>query len=200
MLLSVKKRQEYLKYLGYYKDKIDGIVGKNTKNAYKKLQNEYFVRKKDKDGIYGKNTDILLRNAYKVKKLTKNFKLNEFKCKCKGKYCTGFPSEINDNLLKYLQEVRDKYGSVNVTSGLRCKEWNKIQGGTTNSRHLKGKATDFTNKKICKNITNIRNFIDENIKLSKVNYIYTDSYGKSKTKTYYPRSKGMKKVIHFDVK
>ena len=54
-MLSVKKRQEYLKYLGYYKGAIDGIVGKGTKKAYKDLQNDYFFRSKDKDGLYGKN-------------------------------------------------------------------------------------------------------------------------------------------------
>jgi len=42
-MLSIKKRQEYLKYLGFYNDKIDGIVGVNTKNAYKKLQNKYNI-------------------------------------------------------------------------------------------------------------------------------------------------------------
>jgi peptidoglycan hydrolase-like protein with peptidoglycan-binding domain len=37
MLLSVKKRQTYLKALGYYKGDIDGKAGNLTKAAYKAL-------------------------------------------------------------------------------------------------------------------------------------------------------------------
>ena len=74
-MLSIKERQEYLKYLGLYKGKIDGIEGKQTKTAIKNLQAKYFTRKSDIDGLYGKNTDILLVNAYRVKKYTKNFDL-----------------------------------------------------------------------------------------------------------------------------
>ena len=43
MLLTRRKRQEYLKYLGYYNGEIDGIVGSKTRSAYKKLQNDFFV-------------------------------------------------------------------------------------------------------------------------------------------------------------
>ena len=46
-MLTIKERQEYLYFLGYYKGKIDGIEGKLTKQAYLKLQNDYFFRKKD---------------------------------------------------------------------------------------------------------------------------------------------------------
>ena len=103
-MLSVKKRQEYLKYLGYYKGAIDGKVGSGTKKAYKDLQNDYFFRAKDKDGLYGKNTDILLQNAYNVKKYAKNFNLKtELSCHCKGKYCTGYPAIYSVNALTYLQ-------------------------------------------------------------------------------------------------
>ena len=66
-MLTIKERQEYLYFLGYYKGKIDGIEGKLTKQAYSRLQNDYFFRKKDKDGIYGKNTDTLLKCVYNVK-------------------------------------------------------------------------------------------------------------------------------------
>lgn len=146
MLLSKKKRQEYLKYLGFYDGEIDGIVGTKTKKAYKTLQKAFFTREKDIDGKYGTNTDKLLRNAYKVKKYCKDFELKEFKCGCGGKHCTGYPVELNTQLLKNLQAVRDKYGATTITSGLRCKKHNAgLVGSSKTSRHLKGKAVDIKN-------------------------------------------------------
>lgn len=145
-MLTKKKRQEYLKALGYYTGKIDGIVGAKTKAAYKALQKDYFTRDKDIDGIYGKNTDILLQNAYNVKTYCKNFELHEFKCGCGGKHCTGYPELLNVQLLKNLQALRNKFGATIITSGLRCKKHNSsLAGSSTTSRHLKGKALDIKN-------------------------------------------------------
>lgn len=144
MLLTVKTRQKYLKHLGFYTGEIDGSAGRLTKAAYKKLQDKYFVRSSDRDGIYGKNTDILLRNAYNVSVYTRNFRLEEFKCNCKGKYCTGYPKVLDVQLLKNLQALRDRYGSVTITSGMRCQVFNdSLRGSVKNSYHIKGKAADF---------------------------------------------------------
>ena len=200
-MLSVKKRQEYLKYLGYYKGAIDGKVGKGTKKAYKDLQNDYFFRTKDKDGLYGKNTDILLQNAYNVKKYAKNFNLKtELSCHCKGKYCTGYPAIYSVNALTYLQDVRDEYGAVSVTSPLRCNNQNKKSGGVTNSAHKKGKAFDIQNAKICLNLTTRKNFIDKFIKKSKSVYAYCNGYGKTKYRTTHPKAPGMGKSVHIQTK
>ena len=49
-MLTVRERQEKLKYLGFYTGAIDGIEGVKTKRAYKELQDKYFFRAKDKDG------------------------------------------------------------------------------------------------------------------------------------------------------
>ena len=147
-MLSVKERQEKLKYLGFYKGAIDGIEGVKTKRAYKDLQDTYFFRKQDKDGKYGNNTEKLLISAFNVKKYTKNFDIKKDKlyCRCKGKYCTGFPAIIQVDLLKNLQAERDKWGGTSVTSMLRCKTWNKEVGGSSKSKHMSGKAVDFWNK------------------------------------------------------
>lgn len=142
-LLDIKTRQKYLKELGYYTSEIDGLWGTLSKQAITKLQNDYFVRAKDKDGIYGNNTDLMLRSVYNCKD-AKNFKVTEFKCKCGGKYCTGYPAEVDKSLVDNLQTMRDKYGkAITITSGLRCTNWNKIQGGVSGSSHTKGKATDI---------------------------------------------------------
>lgn len=143
-MLSIKTRQTYLKRLGFYKGSIDGIEGPLTKNAYYLLQKKYFVRKSDIDGIYGPNTEKLLKNAYYVKIHTKNFDLEEFKCECGGKYCTGYPAVLSSQLLKNVQAVRTKFGATTITSGLRCTRYNKsLSGSSSTSKHLKGKALDI---------------------------------------------------------
>lgn len=142
-MLSIRERQTYLKEYGFYTGEIDGKEGKLTKAAYKALQAKYFVRKKDIDGKYGKNTDILLTNLVNVNKYTKNFKLTEFRCNCGGAHCTGYPVYLDINLLKNLQKVRDKFGSVVITSGMRCNKHNKAVGGVSASRHKSGKALDI---------------------------------------------------------
>jgi peptidoglycan hydrolase-like protein with peptidoglycan-binding domain len=43
MILSVKQRQKYLKFLGFYNGNIDGINGKLTKNAVFKLLKAAFL-------------------------------------------------------------------------------------------------------------------------------------------------------------
>ena len=144
-MLSIKERQTYLKHLGFYFGNIDGIVGPKTKTAYKSLQKTFFIREKDIDGIYGKNTDILLQNAYNVSVYCKNFTLKEFRCGCGGKHCTGYPEVLNIDLLKNLQTIRDRYGATTVTSALRCAKHNTLVGGVSGSRHKNGKAVDIKN-------------------------------------------------------
>lgn len=145
-LLTIEERQTYLKYLGYYSGSIDGVAGPLTRAAYKALQDAFFTRKDDLDGKYGPNTDLLLRNAYNVKKYTDNFSLKEFKCGCNGKYCTGYPVELDPQLLVNLQKIRDAYGPTTITSGLRCQRYNaSLVGSSVTSRHLKGKAVDLKN-------------------------------------------------------
>lgn len=203
MLLTKKKRQTYLKELGYYKGKVDGIEGAQTKAAYLRLQKDYFEREKDIDGLYGKNTDILLKNAYKVHKYCKNFKLSEFRCGCINKghnYCTGYPVELNTHLLKYLQEIRNNNGAVTITSGLRCQRYNnKLSGSSSTSKHMSGKAIDFNNKKVCASLSKRKAFIDSIIKKLYVKYAYCNGYARTKTKKTYPKASNMGSSIHINV-
>ena len=75
-------------------------------------------------------------------KLSDNFRLDEFKCKC-GK-CD--PILVDDQLIIYLQKIRDHFGKrVNVNSGYRCAKHNadpKV-GGSPSSHHVKGMAADI---------------------------------------------------------
>lgn len=165
--MSKKTAQKYLKALGYYKGAIDGIFGSQTKSAIKKFQKD---NKLTADGICGKKTIAKLKTAYakylskKIKVKSKaifsfqndngsinwseveklGFKRSEFKCHCGEKYCKGYPAEISIYLLNALINIRKKFGgTVTITSPLRCKTWNKKQGGVTGSYHTKGKAADI---------------------------------------------------------
>jgi len=200
-MLSIKERQKELKILGYYKGEIDGKEGKLTKEAYRKLQNDYFFRKKDKDGIYGNNTDKLLQSVYNVKISCINFDIKKDKmyCRCKGKYCTGYPAIINQDLIRNLQAIRNKYGKTTVTSLLRCKEWNKKQGGSTNSKHLKGEAVDYRNSK-CLTLKGRKEEINYWFTLHNPNYSYCNGYYRKGKTSGVKKAKGMGISIHGDVK
>lgn len=200
-MLSVRERQEKLKFLGYYKGAIDGIEGVKTKRAYLDLQKWGFFRAKDKDGKYGNNTEKLLLSAYNVKKYTKNFDIKKDKlyCRCKGKYCTGYPAVMQVDLLKNLQAERDKWGATTVTSMLRCKTWNKQQGGASASRHLTGKAVDFKNKHTL-TLKNRKDVINYWFKLNNPRYSYCNGYYKNTSGSGTKTAKGMGISVHGDIK
>ena len=112
-----------------------------------------------------------------------NFKKSEFKCKCNGKYCNGYPSKIAYSLVEILQKTRDKYNKpITITSGLRCKKHNKAVGGVSTSKHMIGQAADFSFTGMNKN---------EVIKWLKTqsNYNYA-----------YTNSTNMKGAVHIDTK
>lgn len=200
MLLTKKKRQTYLKELGYYKGKIDGKEGKLTKAAYLQLQKDYFTRKEDIDGKYGNNTDILLRSAYNCRN-AKYFKLEEFKCKCNGKHCTGYPAELNKDLVTYLDDIRKHFGkSTKIISGMRCKKHNKANGGATNSRHTKGKAADIQITTVSSTLKGRKSIVDKWITYKNSRYTYCDDYARTKSKKTYPNVPTMGKSTHVDVK
>lgn len=75
----------------------------------------------------------------------KNFKYSEFKCKCEGKYCNGYPVPFSYDLAKNLQTIRTHFGKpLIITSPIRCQKWNDMQKGSIkNSKHTKGWACDF---------------------------------------------------------
>lgn len=73
-------------------------------------------------------------------RLSKNFKLREFRCKCGcGK------ALVDERLVEILQQIRDHFGkSVNINSGCRCATLNAKVGGDPNSSHMQGMAADIT--------------------------------------------------------
>ena len=133
-MLSVDKRKKLFNAIGYTYDK-KGILS---------FQKRYMMRKKDYDGIYGQNTENTLLTVYRTKIYAKNFKPEEFRCECGGRYCCGYPSSMKVHELELIQSVRDHYGRpITVTCGLRCKPYNsRLSGSISNSKHLKGMAIE----------------------------------------------------------
>lgn len=127
------------------KAKFDALgLGEYNKENIKKLQKKY-LRPQDVDGVYGVDTDRLLRHLYNVKLCAPDFKPTEFKCECGGRYCTGYPTYMKRVELRHIQAIRDHYDRpMLVTCGLRCKTYNsKLSGSVSNSLHLVGRAVDF---------------------------------------------------------
>ena len=71
-------------------------------------------------------------------RLSKNFTLSEFSCKCG----CGF-NGIHAELVAVLQDLADHFcAEVIVNSACRCKAHNKSVGGSTYSQHIYGTAAD----------------------------------------------------------
>ena len=136
-----------LYYLGYYTGAIDGILGPASTQATRGFQADYGL---DADGILGPLTEAKLLEAItgKAQKVDiwdsiKHFRKEEFRCKC-GKYCDGYPAEMDRQVVRAADKVREHFGEqAHVSSGLRCEKHNAAVGGVANSRHLTGKAMDF---------------------------------------------------------
>ena len=80
-------------------------------------------------------------------KLTENFNLSEFECKC-GCVMPEFVKKNVIELAENLQVLRDEVGRLDLTNAYRCKEHNADVGGAVNSQHLKGKAADIKSSTI----------------------------------------------------
>ena len=82
--------------------------------------------------------------AHTQKRISHNFKLSEFNCRCG---CT-MPGSIQRNielLALRLERIRVLYGKpMRIHSGYRCPAHNQNVGGARNSQHLQGKAADFS--------------------------------------------------------
>ena len=188
-LLSTAKRKQYFKELG---------LGEYNKANILKLQKKYLKRKKDYDGIYGQNTDNLLRTVYNCSK-TKNFKAQEFACECGGRYCCGYPTYMKEFQLANLQAIRTHWGRpMQITSGMRCHGWNSHIGGSiTNSLHLQGQATDFYILGVTDTLANRRKAIKWIKKLKRHHYTYGNGINSVGGRPYAPY---MGNALHTDTR
>lgn len=165
--MTIKQRQNLLAYLGYYVGAIDGIFGSGSREATKAFQRDFFQDESKVDGVCGAETEKALAHAVcygmpakKVEVTTKEettkeatgtfwdeiefFDREEFRCKCGGKYCNGFPAEPKEQLVRIADQLRKNLGvPITIVSGLRCPTWNRIQDGVENSQHMFGEAADI---------------------------------------------------------
>lgn len=186
-LLTVKKRKAYFKLLG---------LGEYNKANILKLQKKYMLRASDKDGIYGKDTDSLLRHLVNCRKAP-NFAPEEFACGCNGRYCCGYPTRMKVKELKHIQKIRDHYGKpMVITSGLRCSRYNREVGGIGNSRHKSGYAVDFAIKGYTESLENRKRIINYAKTLKNHNFSYCNGYSSDG----YRHAPGMGMAIHTDTK
>lgn len=144
------QKQCLLKYLGYYRGAVDGIFGSLSRQATKQFQADYGITA---GGVFDSTTEekilqALTGAAEKVADFweeVKHFAKEEFRCKCGGKYCDGFPAQPEKQLIALADRVRSHFASpAVVSSGVRCATHNANVGGAAASRHMTGKAMDFT--------------------------------------------------------
>lgn len=180
-----KRIKTGLKTLGYFNGAINNKVTPQYTEAVLKFQQKAFKRAEDIDGKGGENTWIAVQNFVNFKD-RKYFKPTEFRCNCG--HCTGYPAVVSNDLLDILEDLRIDNGSITITSGLRC-QWinSRLNGSSPTSRHMKGKAADFYNKKL----TASRAKRTATVKLwytyRKANYSYANT-------------PGMGNAVHGDVK
>ena len=163
--MTIKQQQHLLGYLGYYNGQIDGQWGRMSTEACRAFQSGYGLTP---DGICGTMTQKMLIGAIsgtaaKVELPTeaepdtvdkpktgtfwneiRYFTREEFRCKCGGRYCNGYPAEMQEAVVKIADAARAHFGRpAHVISGLRCRQWNAHEGGVANSQHMYGEAIDL---------------------------------------------------------
>ena len=154
--MTNEQKQCLLKYLGYYDGGVDGIWGNLSVHATAGFQDDFGM---EATGVFDEATEKMAKNA--VAGLVESvpdpepeaphsfwddiqyFKREEFRCRCGGKYCNGFPAEPEEKLVRMADRARAHFGvPAIVSSGVRCETHNRNVGGTAASRHMSGKAMD----------------------------------------------------------
>lgn len=152
--MTVKQAQCLLMYLGYSTGWPDGVVGPKTCGAISVFQSDYGIPATGQldDTTCKMLVAAVAGTAAKVEKPKtgnwwddiKYFQREEFKCKCGGQYCNGYPAEMQEAVVKIADAARAHFGKpAHVISGLRCQKWNAHEGGVANSQHMYGEAIDL---------------------------------------------------------
>lgn len=171
MAMTMKQVQNLLQYLRYYKGIPDDKYGPLTLEAITKFQTVY--EKMGIDGIHSPQLEAALLDAVSTGQYfapeeskeapaepeaemsdeefwasIKYFEREEFRCKCGGKYCDGFPVEPDRGLVRALDLFREKLGVPVTIGGIRCPQHNANQKGSSpTSKHMDGLAADCHSSK-----------------------------------------------------
>ena len=187
--LKTTSRKTVMKSYGFY----DGEINSKKDTAYYEAigkVNKKYLPKKFQTKTYYKETDIVLRNLRNLE-LADNFKLEEFRCNCNRKYCSGYPVVLDRQLLINLQTLRNKYGPITVSGKLRCQKYNdSIPGSIKKSAHTKGKALDIDLGSKSDTLAERKKIMAEFKKMPKSKYTYCDE----------GKNPNMGNSIHIEVK
>lgn len=117
----------------YYNGPLDGLWGPESQKAADRFLKDFT----------GEQTAVPEEEGMFWDEI-RYFKREEFRCKCGGQYCSGFPAEPQEAMVRIADQLRKNLGvPITVVSGLRCPTWNSIQGGVENSQHMYGEAADI---------------------------------------------------------
>lgn len=163
--MNVRDRQCLLAFLkrsngaSYYTGDVDGISGPLTRKAIQDFQNDFGGLTVSGEADADTDQAMIHAVAFGIPERDpaeddnnvgrswwdeiEFFSPDEMRCKCGGKYCDGFPHDIQPLLMQILDRARRWSGHpIVIISGLRCEEWNRIQKGVANSQHKFGEAAD----------------------------------------------------------
>lgn len=147
MDMTHRQKQHLLGYLGFYEGMVDGIWGPKSQEAALAFQRTWQLTEDAKFGAESQRKILsVIGSGSQVDWWAQIqwFRREEFRCRCGGKYCDGFPAEPERKLVELAEAVRTHFGKPAVlSSGLRCQRHNGACGGVANSRHLTGRAMDF---------------------------------------------------------
>ena len=152
--MTLKQAQNLLAYHGLYLGAIDGIWGPATEKAVRDFQEAFGL---EVDGIIGRDTENALKHSITYGMPEREdapaadwwddieyFTREELRCKCGGLYCDGFPEEPKELAVRLADRARKHFGRpAHCVSFLRCRAWNRLQGGVSNSQHMYGEAMDI---------------------------------------------------------
>lgn len=152
--MTIKQKQCLLAYLGFYQGQVDGKWGPLSRAATQSFQR---TRQLNPDGIFGPATEKTILEAIasgetgesgSFWKNLRHFRREDFRCKCGGKHCSGFPAEMAAQVVAIAEAAVDHFGGEidperDLISGLRCPAHNEQEGGVAGSRHIRGKAIDL---------------------------------------------------------
>lgn len=158
--MTIRQIQLLLSFLGYDPGAPDGIDGEKTQSAVRLFQAREGLRE---DGIAGSKTQERLLDAVAQGRMytrtepkaengtgdfwkdIRYFSRNEPYIACSCGSCGGFPVEPDEKLMRLADRVRQQAGAAMIPSStVRCRAHNAEVGGVANSRHLAGKAMDFS--------------------------------------------------------
>lgn len=150
--MTIRQKQCLLAYFGDYTGQLDGKWGPLSRAATVAFQTRMGLTV---DGIFGPDTEKAARSAIATAEDPggdwagiRHFTREDFRCKCGGRYCDGFPSEMDPALVRIGEDAVNHFGKAfsaktDLVSGLRCPTHNANEGGVAASRHITGKAMDL---------------------------------------------------------